>query len=82
MLTGPGSLSGFQLVANFIAPVPLRITQQGGNIVLSWDGTWVLQQKSVLDGNPNTWSDVNGATSPYTVTGPLNGAQFYRLRSP
>jgi hypothetical protein len=80
MLTGPGSLSGFQLVANTVVPVPLVISQQGGNIVLSWTGTWVLQRTSAL--NPNVWTDVSGATSPYTVPTPLQAQQYYRLRSP
>jgi hypothetical protein len=71
-LTGVGSL----------IPVPLRMALQGGNIVLSWDGTWVLQTNSTPDGSSGSWGDLSGATSPYTVPGPLGAAAFYRLRSP
>jgi hypothetical protein len=82
-LVGPGSLSGFQLVANVPpAPVPLTVSRQGGSILLSWSGEWVLQSKPALDNNPNSWTDVANAASPYTVPSPLGAAKFYRLRSP
>jgi hypothetical protein len=80
--TGPSSLSGFQLVANVVPPVPLAMYRSGGNIFLSWSGNWVLQKKSALDNNPNSWSDVGGAASPYQIPAPLATEQFYRLRSP
>ena len=81
---GPASLSGFQLVADVApaTPVPLAIAQANGTISLTWPGTWVLQKKSLLDGNPNAWTDVGGAASPYSVPTPLSSQQFYRLRSP
>jgi hypothetical protein len=84
LMPGPVSLSGFQIVGGYQPQTPVSITAslQGGTLVLTWQGTWVLQQKSVLDNNPNSWSDVSGAVSPYTVPTPLGTAQFYRLRSP
>jgi hypothetical protein len=81
--TGPASLSGFQLVANSLAPtpVPLSISQTGATLTLSWPGSWVLQKKSVLDNNPNSWTDVT-TVSPYIVPSSLSDQQFFRLRSP
>jgi hypothetical protein len=83
-LTGPWSLSAIQLVANVApaTPVPLQIGWQGGNLVLSWTGNWVLEKKSALDSNPTGWSAVPGATSPYAVPQPLAAQQYYRLRNP
>jgi hypothetical protein len=80
-LSGPVSLSGFQLVANVVQPVPLTITRQGGNLVLIWPGTWVLQTKSAL-GGPSAWSDISGATSGYVIPAPLQNEAYFRLRSP
>ena len=78
---GPASLSGFQIVANTTppAPVPLTASLQGNNVVLSWTGSWVLQQQSAL-GN-GQWTDIAGAASPYTVPQPLGNLAFFRLRS-
>jgi hypothetical protein len=82
-LTGPGSISGFQLVANVasVTPVPIAIAWQGGNLVLTWTGSWVLQRSDTPSGVPNGWHDVNGASSPYTIPQPLTTGQYYRLRS-
>ena len=56
----------------------LRITQSGTSMVLSWDAPgWVLQQANTVLG---PYTDVTGATSPYTVNPPLGPAKFYRLR--
>lgn len=52
------------------------------NLVLSWQGPWVLQHRAALGEDPSTWVDEPGATNPYTVPMPSPGAQFYRLRSP
>jgi hypothetical protein len=81
-LPGPVGLSGFQLVANVINPVPLAISQSGSGLTLSWEGDWVLQQKTTLDNDPSSWTDVPGAVSPYSIPMPLPGQQFYRLRAP
>ena len=81
-LPGPASLSGFQLVAYVAAPVavPIHAGLQGNNVVLSWSGTWVLQERGTVSGG--SWTDVGGATSPYTVPQPLANMMFFRLRSP
>ena len=80
-LTGPVSLSSFQLVALVVQAVPLNITTVGGVPVLSWTGTWILQTRASLSGG--TWQDVTpAATSPYTVPTPLAQQAYFRLRSP
>ncbi len=80
---GPFSISAVQLLANVSqpTPVPLTLAYANGVITLSWTGNWVLQQKLMLDNNPDTWTDVT-ATSPHTVPATSNAQQFYRLRSP
>jgi hypothetical protein len=82
ILGGPASLSGFQLVANTVpSAVSIAVTQQGGNLVLSWSGQWVLQTSATL-GSASQWQDLPTAISPYMVPTPLQSHQFYRLRSP
>jgi hypothetical protein len=65
-----------------LTPVLLSVAHQGNNVVLTWPGTGQLQQKLVLDNDPNSWTDVPGAVSPYTVPGPQAPMQFFRLRRP
>ncbi|MBU6402854.1 MAG: hypothetical protein KGS61_21240, partial [Verrucomicrobia bacterium] len=62
---------------NGAAGVTLNVQVTAGQPVLAWtQGT--LQSVGQLGG---TWTDVTGATSPYTV--PVSGnQQFYRLRVP
>ncbi len=83
-LAGPGAISGFQIVANVppaLPPVPLAIARIGADLVLSWEGDWVLQRKAPLDGQQAGWSDVDGASSGYVIPTPLATEQYYRLRS-
>lgn len=57
-------------------PIPLRIQQVGGNVVLTWSNlTFSLQGAAAVTG---TYTNVTGATSPYTnpITGPVG---FFRL---
>jgi hypothetical protein len=83
------ALSPSQVMAHYLAgvlgagsaPVPLALSQTGAAMTLSWPGSWVLQQKAVLDNNPGGWTDVTNV-SPYTVPTPRTDQQFYRLRSP
>lgn len=85
LLTGPTAISGFQIVANVPATppaVPLTISRVSSDLVLNWTGDWVLQRKTVLDGQTSGWTDVSGATSGYVIPAPLATGQFYRLRSP
>jgi hypothetical protein len=63
-------------LARTIIPV-LGSSFSGGSLTLTWGSGYKLQSTPSLT-PPITWTDVAGATSPYTVptTGP---AQFYRL---
>ena len=54
----------------------LSIARQGGNVVVSWTGSGILQSADQVAG---LWSDVNDATNPQTIT-PANGMKFYRMR--
>ncbi len=60
-------------------PPPGRIEIQWAspNVILSWEGDYVLQESSVVTG---TYTDIAGAVSPYTY----NAVQtrFFRLRTP
>jgi hypothetical protein len=58
-----------------VAPVTLSMVKSGNNVVLTWpSGT--LQQSTSLSGG---FSNVNGATSPYTNS--ITGVQdFYRVQ--
>ncbi|MCL5098275.1 MAG: hypothetical protein M1608_12260 [Candidatus Omnitrophica bacterium] len=55
---------------------PLSVALQAGNVVISWIGPGTLQSADEVTG---PWSDVDGATSPVTITS-LAGHKFYRLR--
>jgi hypothetical protein len=59
----------------------LTLSQQPGNLTLSWPGNWVLQTNSVLDGSL-PWGDVPNSFSPYTVPLSPAGMLFFRLQSP
>jgi len=66
------------LIRTFVAPnpPPLAVQKVGGNVVLSWTNlTFSLQGAPGVTG---TYTNVTGATSPYTnpITGP---AGFFRL---
>jgi len=59
-----------------LPPGPLSIALSGGQVRVSWSGPGVLQSRDSL--TAGTWSNVPGATSPYTA--PANGPQkFFRL---
>ena len=60
-----------------LAPIPIGFTPVGNNLRLTWSGDgFKLQSTPSL--NPVNWTDVPGATSPYTAV-TTNSAQFYRL---
>jgi hypothetical protein len=63
-------------------PIPgLSIERSGTDVVVSWPGNWVLQEKTILDGLSTGWTDVPAASSPATL--PAAAAEtYYRLRSP
>jgi hypothetical protein len=67
----PGSQIALTRINYAVGPVMLSIAHAGGSVVLSWPaGT--LQQSTAITG---TYTDVAGATSPYTNT--MSGAQQY-----
>jgi hypothetical protein len=57
----------------------LHFRQEGANLILSWEGALTLQSSSQVSG---PYSDVQGASNPYTnsISGNTNG--FFRLRLP
>lgn len=64
------------LISAVVTPVPLTVQRAGGNVVLSWtNSNFSLQGAPAITG---TYTNVTGATSPYTnpTTGP---AGFFRL---
>jgi beta-glucanase (GH16 family) len=64
-------------VATIYPPAMVSLQPSGSNFTLSWPvGT--LQTATNVKG---TWSDLIGATNPYTVT-PTNPQRFYRIRVP
>jgi hypothetical protein len=61
-----------------VSPIPLHIRRDGANAILTWsDPTFVLQSAPAVTG---TYTDVPGATNPYTNT---IGASptFFRLQA-
>jgi hypothetical protein len=79
------ALSAAQVAAHYQAALsgpPISITRQNGDFILNWTGNWVLQEKFLLDGDPGSWADVFGATSPYTVPPGMGLERYFRLRSP
>jgi uncharacterized repeat protein (TIGR03803 family) len=77
--TGGGSgLNGTVFTWTLPGPIPLNLQMTGGKLVLNWvDPTFSLQASPTVSG---TYTNVLGATSPYTntVTGPQ---KFFRLQS-
>lgn len=61
-----------------VTPTRLTVTNQGGDVVVTWTGEGTLQQTDSFTG---TWTDVPAAVSPYTVPADsLAQHKFYRLR--
>jgi len=90
----PGQLSQihFQISSNFYSAkilntgevVPNQPTgasvafaRRGNNLVLSWPSGWFLQSASNVAGH---YSDISGATSPYSYNMTQGPQQFFRLR--
>jgi hypothetical protein len=57
----------------------LHATVQNNTVSIAWDGPGQLQTRTSL--TSGDWTDVAGATSPYTVANPT-GMAFFRLRTP
>ncbi len=83
-----GRAEGDNIVADFdnvaisgskisLEPAKLTIARQADGLAITWTGTGTLQESTSVTG---TWSDVNGASSPYTVTkANATGTKFYRV---
>jgi hypothetical protein len=59
------------------APAVLTITRSGADLQVSWTGTGTLQFAERIDGS---WTDVQGATNPLTVSTSATAQRFYRVR--
>jgi hypothetical protein len=63
---------------NAIAASPkIQIARTGNQIVITWQNGTTLQQADTINGQ---WSDVTGATSPYTIPTPTGASKFYRIK--
>lgn len=68
--------NGFSFVKTIEPPTMTVQALPNGNLRLEWDGGGTLQQADQVTG---TYSNVVGATSPYTVT-PSAARKFYRVK--
>ncbi len=69
----PGSIMAYRAVTVQLPPA-LSIARAGADVVITFEG--ILQSATTVNG---TYTDVTGATSPYT-TPATGGARFYRAR--
>ncbi|MBE0539774.1 MAG: hypothetical protein IH623_00090 [Verrucomicrobia bacterium] len=60
-------------------PGRIEIEWASPNVILSWEGTYVLQESPAVNG---TYTDVNGASSPYSTAVSPGNARYFRLRTP
>ena len=56
-------------------PGPIRLAHNAGQVVIEWTGGVPLQSAENVTG---PWTDVPGATSPYSVPTPLGPRKFFR----
>jgi hypothetical protein len=66
-----------EVVPDHVIPPSLAFSRQGNNLVLTWPAGWFLQSANNVLG---PYSDVPGATSPYTVDTTTGQHEFFRLR--
>jgi uncharacterized repeat protein (TIGR03803 family) len=75
---GGSGTNGTIFVLTLPGPIPLNIKVTGGKLVLNWTNTaFSLQASATVSG---TFSNVTGATSPYTNT-TTGSQQFFRLQA-
>jgi len=56
-------------------------TISGTTVTITWTGTGVLQQATVLTGSGSDWTDVPSATgNTYQATGATTGNRYFRIR--
>jgi hypothetical protein len=70
-------LSSGEVVPNQLISARIAFSQQGNNLLLTWPVGWTLQSATNVLG---LYSDVAGATSPFTNNVTLKPQQFFRLR--
>jgi len=76
LVTGPGGTASDSALLT-VGPT-LSIFQNGSQIILGWSGPWVLQTATNVSG---PYSDLPGATSPFTNMITAEPWEFFRLRS-
>jgi hypothetical protein len=59
-------------------PGRITITRNGGNVTLTWNGSYTLQSATLVTG---PYNDVVGATSGYSENVSTAGEKYYRLRN-
>jgi len=70
-------LASGEVVPNTAVGPSVNFSTQGNNFVLNWPGGWTLQSATNVLG---PYTDVPGATSPFTNDMTLNPQLFFRLR--
>ena len=70
-------LSTGEVVPDRAVGAPITFSKQGDNLVLSWPAGWFLQSATNVAG---PYSDISGATPPYTYYMAQAPQQFFRLR--
>ena len=60
--------------SRFKIPGTINVTRAANAVRIDWTGGVPLQSATDLNG---PWTDITGATSPHTITGPT-GQRFYR----
>jgi len=84
-LVRPGTTNSLDLafaVTTTIAsnpPVRLTSVRSNANVVISWTGSGTLQAATNLTG---PWSNIAGATSPYSATPSTAPRRFFRVLLP
>lgn len=68
-------LRAYRSVTTTNQPAAVSISAEGGDLVISWQSTGVLESATEINGQ---WSPVQGASSPYRVS--PSGTRFYRVR--
>jgi hypothetical protein len=71
-------IDNVRLVRLEVGLPPLTISRNGNSTVITWSGAAQLQSATSITG---PWSDVTGATSPYTVPPSSGDIRFYRTSS-
>ena len=78
--TGQNATLGYYDDVSFALAVPGKIAakKSGGNVVLTWIDGFTLQSASSVNG---PYTDIVGATSPYSYDPTTSSGQFFRLRN-